>query len=87
MRYTLDVSIHNRTGALERILGRLRQRNFSLCSLTADCPTSDMMSARITVESTRDPSLAIKQIDKLIDVERVDLHYKEEAKDVFGFVK
>lgn len=84
MRYILDMSIHNRTGALERILGRLRQRQFSICSLTADCPEAGMMTARITVESSRDPELAVKQMDKLIDVERVDLERLEgEEQDVF----
>lgn len=87
MRYTLDVSLKNNEGALERILGRLRQRSFSLCSLKADSMESGKeMVARITVESFRPAEYAMKQIDKLYDVEKVVLNQavEEPKKDVFG---
>mgnify|MGYP001285930008 CR=1 FL=1 len=87
MRYTLDISLKNNEGALERILGRLRQRSFSLCSLKADSMESGKeMVARITVESFRPAEYAMKQIDKLYDVEKVVLNQavEEPQKDVFG---
>lgn len=87
MRYTLDISLKNNEGALERILGRLRQRSFSLCSLKADSMESGKeMVARITVESFRPAEYAMKQIDKLYDVEKVVLNQavEEPKKDVFG---
>lgn len=36
MRFTLRVRMHNTEGVLERVLGRLRQRNYSVCSLAAE---------------------------------------------------
>ena len=79
MRFTLDITMNNKEGALERLLGRLRQRNFSICNLTAGCSDDfSTMSALITVESGRAPELAVKQLDKLIDVERVRVFEVEE---------
>ncbi|MBI1271898.1 acetolactate synthase 2 small subunit [bacterium] len=82
MRYTFDISMKNSEGALERVLGRLRQRSFSLCSLKADSLESGKeMVARVTVESERSAEYAMKQIDKLYDVARVVLNeVVEEAK-------
>ncbi len=82
MRYTFDISMKNSEGALERVLGRLRQRSFSLCSLKADSIESGKeMVARVTVESERSAEYAMKQIDKLYDVARVVLNeVVEEAK-------
>lgn len=82
MRYTFDISMRNSEGALERVLGRLRQRSFSLCSLKADSIESGKeMVARVTVESERSAEYAMKQIDKLYDVARVVLNeVVEEAK-------
>ncbi|HMO22238.1 MAG TPA: acetolactate synthase 2 small subunit [Candidatus Melainabacteria bacterium] len=75
MRYTFDISMKNSEGALERVLGRLRQRSFSLCSLKADSMESGKeMVARVTVESERSAEYAMKQIDKLYDVARVVLN-------------
>lgn len=75
MRYTFDISMKNSEGVLERVLGRLRQRSFSLCSLKADSMESGKeMVARVTVESERSAEYAMKQIDKLYDVARVVLN-------------
>lgn len=76
MRFTLRVRMHNTEGVLERVLGRLRQRNFSICSLMADSSVcNSFMTARITVESERPMESALKQIGKLYDV--TDVHLAE----------
>ncbi len=79
MRFTLEVSMANIEGALERVLGRLRQRGFVVCALTAACtPNFSHMNARITLESTRCLDLALKQLIKLCDVEDVVVCSAEE---------
>lgn len=85
MKFTIDISMKNTEGALERLLGRLRQRSFAVCDMSAGCTDNfAKMSARITVESTRSPELALKQLGKLIDVERVNLLQMEGEQHVFS---
>lgn len=79
MRFTLDVTMANTEGALERLLGRLRQRSFAVCALNADTSNNfARMHVRITVESARVIELAIKQLSKLIDVDGVEVVKAEE---------
>ncbi len=78
MKFTLRVQMNNTEGVLERVLGRLRQRNFNICSLAADSSKcNSFMSARITVESERPMESALKQIGKLYDVTEVQLSEHE----------
>lgn len=85
MKFTLDISMNNTEGVLERILGRLRQRNFTVCAMTAGTTSNwDMMNARITVESVRPPEFAVKQISKLVDVRGVELFAEEQMSDVYA---
>ena len=87
MIYTLCIHMQNNEGALERILGRLRQRSFSLCSMQAGIGNTERdMVAEITVRSDRSAEYAMKQIDKLYDVDKVQLRAQEneeESKNVF----
>ncbi|MBX9670956.1 MAG: ACT domain-containing protein [Candidatus Obscuribacterales bacterium] len=79
MRFTLDVTMANTEGALERILGRLRQRSFNVCALNAGLSANmARMDVRVTLESARPIELAIKQLAKLIDVEGVEIIKAEE---------
>lgn len=85
MKFTLEISMNNSEGVLERILGRLRQRNFAVCSLTAGMTSNwDMMNARITVESIRPPEFAVKQISKLVDVMGVEVFAEEQMNDAYA---
>lgn len=78
MRFTLRVRMHNTEGVLERVLGRLRQRNYSVCSLAADSSNCNtFMNARITVESERSMEFALKQISKLYDVTEIQVAENE----------
>lgn len=75
MKFTLEIRMANSEGALERILGRLRQRAFSLCSISADrSADQSIMEARITVESSRPIDNVIRQLDKLFDVISIRLY-------------
>ena len=78
MKFNLEIITANSEGALERILGCLRQRGFSLCSLMAD-RTNDhtAIEIRVTLEGARPMELAIKQIAKLYDVLNVQVQPTE----------
>jgi acetolactate synthase regulatory subunit len=79
MKFSLEIIMSNTEGALERILGCLRQRGFSLCSISAN-QTLDQraMSAMVTLESSRSMDLAVKQVRKLYDVQHVRVEEVEE---------
>lgn len=82
MKFTIDISMSNGIGVLERILGRLRQRCFEVCHLIANCSADGMtIDARITVESSRRIEPMIKQLYKLHDVSQVRLHHCQSALD------
>lgn len=80
MKYNLDVIMTDAEGALERLLGRLRQRGFSMCSMNAGC-LSDQASvrARITIEGTRPIEPLVNQLSKLFDVKYVAVSSPAEA--------
>ena len=78
MKFTFEIKIANSEGALERILGRLRQRSFSICTLLAGCSEDGAsMDVRVTVESARPVEPVVKQIRKLYEVEQVKVHRME----------
>jgi acetolactate synthase regulatory subunit len=74
----LEITTANSEGALERILGCLRQRGFALCGMMAD-RTNDhsAIEVRVTLESTRPMDLAVKQVSKLYDVMSVQVQAME----------
>jgi acetolactate synthase regulatory subunit len=80
MKYNLDVIMTDAEGALERLLGRLRQRGFSMCSMNAGS-VSDHASvrARITIEGTRPIEPLVNQLSKLFDVKYVAVSSPAEA--------
>jgi acetolactate synthase II small subunit len=74
MQSVLDIRVNNNDGIVERILGRLRQRGFSMCGMTversSDCST---LFVQVVTESSRPIEQVAKQLDKLIDVQSVKL--------------
>jgi acetolactate synthase regulatory subunit len=79
MKFTLEIRMHNTEGALERLLGKLRQRSFSLCALVAGINDPKFIDARITVEGLRAAEPVIRQIGKLYDVEQVSVFAEADA--------
>lgn len=78
MRFVLDFTIANTEGALERVLGRLRQRSFTLCNMSAGRSTDHTsIKARIIVEGTRSIEQMVKHLSKLCDVKSVTLSQME----------
>lgn len=72
MKYSLDVIMNDAEGALERLLGRLRQRGFAMCTMSAG-RSHDHASvhARITIEGVRPVEPLVKQLGKVFDVKYV----------------
>ncbi len=63
MKFTVSIRLSNTEGALERLLGKLRQRAFEISSMSAD-RTADrgFIDARFTIEGSRDVEPVIKQL-------------------------
>jgi acetolactate synthase II small subunit len=70
----MEITLANAEGAIERVLGCLRQRSFTLCSMMVD-RTVDQAAyeVRLTLESARSMDLAQKQVAKLYDVLNVEV--------------
>ncbi len=87
MKFTLEISMKNTEGVLERILCRLRQRNVSIEAIDAICTKdSSKIEARITVESKMGAEPAIKQLAKLYDIQSINvfaLDIKETSKQAY----
>lgn len=72
MKFSLEIVMTNTEGALERILGCLRQRGFALCSIVANLSHDHAsLLARVTLESSRPLEMAVKQVRKLYEVHHV----------------
>jgi acetolactate synthase regulatory subunit len=78
MKFTVSIRLSNTEGALERVLGRLRQRAFEISSMSAD-RTQDraFIDARFTIEGSRDVEPVIKQLAKLYEVQSLKFQYTE----------
>ena len=80
MKYNLDVIMTDAEGGLERLLGRLRQRGFAMCTMSAGrSHDHSLMRARITVEGTRPVEPLVKQLSKLFEVRYVAVSSPMEA--------
>jgi acetolactate synthase small subunit len=87
MKSVLEMRLTNSEGVLERVLGRLRQRGFDLCSMNVErSMDTAILMIRITVESSRSIENICRQLEKLIDVQSVKLQYSEEnASEGFNY--
>lgn len=71
-KFVLEINIKNTEGVLERILGKLRQRNANILSINAGC-TEDYSSieANLLVETNCSIEAISKQLSKLYDVQNI----------------
>jgi acetolactate synthase II small subunit len=77
MQCALDIKLENSEGAVERVLCRLRQRGYSLCTMNVD-QSSDGSTylVHLTIESLRPMDQAVKQLNKLFEVQSVKLYHQ-----------
>ena len=75
--FTLQIRIRQSDGALERILGVTRRRQFALSQLSVSETSSRNVSADFDVEMTvrgeRPPAFLVRQLEKLEDVEELSM--------------
>lgn len=77
MKFTVSMRLSNIEGALERVLGRLRQRAFDISSMSAERASDrSFIDARFTIEGTRDVEPVIKQLAKLYEVQSLKFQYE-----------
>jgi acetolactate synthase regulatory subunit len=78
MKWTVSIKLSNTEGALERVLGRLRQRAFDISSMSAERSADrSYIEARFTIEGIRAPEPVIKQLAKLYEVQQLRFQYAE----------
>ncbi len=81
MKFILEMRMANSEGVLERILGRLRQRNISFSSFAASCSYDQAaINATITIDSTKSSESVLKQLGKLYDVQQMKVYFEPTAR-------
>ncbi len=70
-QYHLTLKAHQRPETLERILRVVRHRGFALCTLSAEIQQKELVLS-LVVQSSRELSLLVTQLEKLIDIVEVD---------------
>ena len=81
MRHIISVLVENKFGVLARIAGLFSGRGFNIDTLNAG-PTHEEGRSRITVSLNGDEKSldqCVKQLDKLIDVIKVENYVGDEA--------
>ena len=84
MRHVISVLLENESGALSRVAGLFSARGYNIESLTV-APTNDPTLSRLTVVTSgteRVVEQIIKQLNKLVDVERLSDIFKSRIIDV-----
>ncbi len=74
MRHTLSVLVENRFGVLARVAGMFSGRGFNIDTLNSG-PTNDPSVSHITIVVRGDDAVleqVIKQLDKLVDVIKIE---------------
>ncbi len=78
MSRRLEITMAANEGALIRLLGTVERRGYSLDSLHVE-RTTDHMLVNMRIESDRDATILCRQLDRLIDVQSVNLEAQLEA--------
>jgi acetolactate synthase regulatory subunit len=73
-QFTLQLSMKQSEGVLVRLLSVIRKRRYEVLSLTA-IPSEDGSSFNIqaTIGADRSAAVLVRQIEKLVDVSRVEV--------------
>lgn len=78
MSRRLEITMAANEGALIRLLGTVERRGYSLDSLHVE-RTADHMLVNMRIESDRDANILCRQLDRLVDVQSVNLEAKLET--------
>ncbi len=78
MSRRLEITMAANEGALIRVLGTVERRGYSLSTLHVE-KTDDHMQVSMQIESDRDANVLCRQLDRLFDVQSVNLEAQLEA--------
>lgn len=78
MSRRLEITMAANEGALIRVLGTVERRGYSLNSLHVE-KTDNSMQVSMQIESDRDANVLCRQLDRLFDVQSVNLEAQLEA--------
>lgn len=78
MSRRLEITMAANEGALIRVLGTVERRGYSLDSLHVE-RTADHMLVNMRIESDRDADILCRQLDRLVDVQTVNLEAQLDA--------
>jgi acetolactate synthase II small subunit len=78
MSRRLEITMAANEGALIRLLGTVERRGYSLDSLHVE-RNADHMLVNMRIESDRDANILCRQLDRLVDVQSVNLEAQLEA--------
>ncbi|KZN31525.1 MULTISPECIES: acetolactate synthase 2 small subunit [Pseudoalteromonas] len=73
MKHQLTVAVKNQSVAVERFLRVARHRGFRLMQLQLE-GQDELFHVKMTVDSDKPIYLLTSQLNKLVDVQSVDLH-------------
>lgn len=73
MKQNIECEIDRTEGGLIRVLGVIERRGYGIESLSVSPSGRDAYRLSFTVESARDMGVLLKQLERLIDVRRVQL--------------
>lgn len=77
MKHTLTLNLTNQTVAVERFLRVARHRGFRLTDMSLS-RHDEHFSVDFTVDSDRPIYLLTQQLNKLVDVQNVTLHQRQQ---------
>ncbi|MGH8108011.1 MAG: ACT domain-containing protein [Arenimonas sp.] len=78
MSRRLEITMAANEGALIRVLGTVERRGYSLNTLHVE-KTADHMLVSMKIDSDRDANVLCRQLDRLFDVQSVNLEAQLEA--------
>jgi acetolactate synthase II small subunit len=78
MSRRLEITMAANEGALIRVLGTVERRGYSLSTLHVE-KTDNSMQVSMQIESDRDANILCRQLDRLFDVQSVNLEAQLEA--------
>ncbi|HPW33135.1 MAG TPA: ACT domain-containing protein [Arenimonas sp.] len=78
MSRRLEITMAANEGALIRVLGTVERRGYSLSTLHVE-KTDNNMQVSMQIESDRDANILCRQLDRLFDVQSVNLEAQLEA--------
>ncbi len=73
MSFTLEMVLHRAERAFERVVSLVGRRGYELVAVDASRRLDGKLSVRLTLASERSGEILLRQLEKLVEVEAVQL--------------